>query len=284
MEFDREAMVSEDSRPVAMNEKKDQKSVVLSVEKLVLYGGNTEILKGIDWEVSRGEHWAILGANGCGKSSLLAAILAYRPAAKGEICLLGERYGRFNWPELRKRIGMVSSVLSYRVPAEETALETVLSGEAAQLGFWSRSETVNGAKALQCLEEMGVRRLADRRWAVLSQGERQKVFIARALMQDPAMLILDEPCAGLDPVAREQFLVSLRKLAQRESGPTLLFVTHHVEEIFPEISHVLVLQEGRVLGAGVKEDVLESELLSRAFGAPVTVENWGQDRWRLTPN
>ncbi|MGE9289344.1 MAG: ABC transporter ATP-binding protein [Puniceicoccales bacterium] len=266
-----------------MKEKKENQGI-LSLEGLDLYGGDTKILKGIHWEIADGEHWAILGANGCGKSSLLAAVLAYRTPAAGEICLLGERYGASNWQELRKRIGMVSSVLTHRVPPGEVALETVLSGEAAQLGYWSRSSNPKEGRALRCLGQMGVRHLANRQWSVLSQGERQKVFIARALMQDPALLILDEPCAGLDPVAREKFLESLRKLAQRKKGPTLIFVTHHVEEIFPEISHVLVLRKGRVLDSGRKEEMLNADILGRAFGASLSVARRKGDRWQLSPD
>ena len=219
---------------------------ILGVEGVVLYGENGPILKGIDWSVKRGEHWAILGANGCGKTTLLSAILAYRPVGEGEIRALGEHYGRTNWHEMRKRIGMVSSAIAHRVPPHEVALETVLSGAEAQLGYWTREdEEVDSAKALECLGVMNVEELADRPWRFLSQGERQKVFIARALMQDPELLILDEPCAGMDPVARERFLGSLGALARRRGGPHLVLVTHHVEEILSEaFGASVVVREG----------------------------------------
>ncbi|MGJ8652153.1 MAG: ABC transporter ATP-binding protein [Opitutaceae bacterium] len=243
---------------------------------------DTEIIKGIDWEVLQGENWAILGANGCGKTTLLAAITAYLTPTEGKLELLGESYGEADWNEVRKRIGIVSTVFARRVPDDEPALITVLSGATAQLGFWTRERKVDTRKALRCLSKMKVRALAERPWGVLSQGERQKVFIARALMADPELLILDEPCAGLDPVARKHFIGSLRKLAQSKNAPGLVLVTHHIEEIFSEISHVLILKNGKVLASGGKHNVLNSKNLSQAFGAPVRVRKRPNDAgWSL---
>jgi iron complex transport system ATP-binding protein len=242
-------------------------SKILELNGLIVRQDKTVILKGIDWTVKHGEHWAILGANGCGKTSLLAAITAYLTPNAGTVELVGERYGQADWQEVRQQIGMVSSALTRRVPNDESALTTVLSGETAQLGYWTREENVDTSWALRCLGKLGIRHLADRRWGVLSQGERQKVFIARALVARPQLLILDEPCSGLDPVARSRFLASIRSIAQKKKSPGLILVTHHVEEIIPEISHVLVLKKGKVLAAGLKSDILKSSLLSRAFGA-----------------
>ncbi|WP_269525118.1 ABC transporter ATP-binding protein [Coraliomargarita parva] len=257
------------------------KQPILQVEELKLYRGQTRILQGIEWTVQTGEHWAILGANGCGKTSLLSAITGYFMPSSGDIRLLGERYGEADWNELRQHIGIVSSSLTRRVPADELALETVLSGGTAQLGYWTRSKQQPTEKALRCMGKMGVRRLAERPWAVLSQGERQKVFIARALMAQPKLLILDEPCAGLDPVAREQFLLSLRKLASAKRGPGLVMVTHHVEEIIPEISHVLLLRSGRTYAAGPKETVLRAEPLGHTFGADLGLSCDKDGRYHL---
>ncbi|MBC2594765.1 ATP-binding cassette domain-containing protein [Ruficoccus amylovorans] len=254
---------------------------LLSVEGLAVMRGDTHILRRIDWRVERGQHWAILGANGCGKTSLLSAITAYLTPSSGEIVFDGDAYGETDWNEVRLRIGIVSNALTRRIPPGEDALNTVLSGGTAQLGFWTRSKSIPTDKALRCLGKLGVRHLAERRWEVLSQGERQKVFIARALMADPRLLILDEPCAGLDPVAREHFLTRLRKLAALKNGPAMILVTHHVEEIFPEISHVLVLRKGRVLAAGPVGEALSSETLSQAFGAPLALERDRQGRLRL---
>lgn len=244
---------------------------LLSIRQLKLERGDTEILKGIDWRINTGEHWAILGANGCGKTSLLTAITAYLSPNSGEIELLGERYGEADWQELRTKIGMVTHSLARRVPDDEPAIETVLSGSDAQLGYWSRDRKPPTEKALRCLGKLKVRPLANRTFGILSQGERQKVFIARALMSEPKLLILDEPCAGLDPVAREQFLDQVDKFAQAKRGPSLILVTHHIEEIIPAMTHVLILKKGKVLAAGPKAKVLNSSNLSKAFNAKLSV-------------
>lgn len=246
---------------------------ILAVQSLRLRRGNTDILKGIDWSVRPGEHWAILGANGCGKTTLLSAVTAYRAPSSGDIQLVGESYGESDWNQLRKKIGIVSTALAQHVPADELAIETVLSGEHAQLGYWTREKTVDTQKALRCLGKTGSRALANKPWSILSQGERQKTFIARALINDPQLLILDEPCAGLDPIARERFLKSLQRLARLKRGPAVVLVTHHVEEIFPEITHVLLLKKGKVLAAGRKREVLHHRnKMTQAFGAPLQIE------------
>ncbi|MDQ8192850.1 ATP-binding cassette domain-containing protein [Coraliomargarita sp. SDUM461004] len=246
---------------------------LLAVESLKVTRGDVDILKGINWRIQPGENWAILGANGCGKTTLLSAITAYRAPSSGEIHVVGETYGESDWNEIRQQLGIVSSALSQRVPSDEWAIETVLSGQSAQLGYWTREKKVDSHKALRCLGKMGVRALAKRAWGVLSQGERQKVFIARALINDPQLLILDEPCAGLDPVARERFLVSLTKLTRLKKSPAIVLVTHHVEEIIPQITHVLLLKKGKVFAAGPKREVLlQHEKMSKAFGANIHVQ------------
>lgn len=254
---------------------------ILSVEGLGVYRGKTRMLKDIDWTVGQGEHWTILGANGSGKTSLLAAITGYLMPSEGDTFLLGDSYGDADWREVRQKIGMVSSAIAQRIPQDEPAIATVLSGESAQLGYWTRKRVSNDDKARSCLKTMGVEDLANRHWGILSQGERQKVFIARALMADPALLILDEPCAGLDPVARERFLISLRKMISKKPKLGIILVTHHVEEIFPEISHVLVLSNGEVLASGPKAKVLKSNILSEAFGAKVRVSKTKHGIWQF---
>lgn len=259
-------------------------SALLSIHDLRVARGSARILSGVTWSIRKGEHWAILGANGSGKTSLLAAIMAYLTPSHGEIRLLGRSYGSDDWQELRKSVGMVSSALTRHIPPDETALDTVLSGESAQLGYWSRRRSAHEAKAKRCLSRAGAGRLAGHLWGVLSQGERQKVFIARALVADPRILILDEPCAGLDPVAREQFLQTMRRLASEKHGPSLILVTHHVEEIIPEISHVLVLRRGRILAAGRTSRVLTAGVLSEAFGAPVKITGDSAQGWKMQVN
>ena len=191
------------------------------------------ILDAIDWLVERGQHWVILGANGSGKTSLLSTLTGYTPLTAGEISVLGETYGRTDWRELRKRIGFVSSSVNQMMAGHETTLDTVISGRHAMIGMWGDIRAGERGQALRILRQVEADQIRDRPWRVLSQGERQRALIGRALMARPQLLILDEPCAGLDPVAREHFLQFIERLARRRGSPTLVLVTHHVEEIMP---------------------------------------------------
>ena len=227
------------------------------------------ILDGLDWTVRRGEHWAIVGANGSGKTSLLSTLTGYMPLTAGQISLLGETYGQTDWRELRKRVGIVSSSIHQLMAGHESTLETIIGGRHAMIGMWGEVTPAERAQALKIVRQVEAVAIRDRPWRVLSQGERQRVLIGRALMARTELLILDEPCAGLDPVAREHFLQFLERLARQRGAPTLVLVTHHVEEIVPAFSHVLVLKGGQVLAAGPKRRVLTSATLSRAFHAHV---------------
>lgn len=246
-------------------------TAILEVSQLRVSRGPTEILRGIDWRVGPGEHWTILGANGSGKTSLLKALTGFLSPTGGDLALLGRRYGHCDWRELRLQIGVVTSAFVASIPPAEPALETVVSGKYAQLDLWHAGTRADRAAARQLLAASGLTHLAAREWCYLSQGERQRVLIARALMANPRLLILDEPCAGLDPVAREKFLVFIDRLAREKSArtPSLVLVTHHVEEIMPAFTHALLLREGSVLAAGPRERVLTSANLSATFGAPL---------------
>ena len=248
---------------------------VLSVKRLRIRRGDTEILRDVSWRVQRGEHWAILGANGSGKTSLLSALTGYLTPTDGEIVLLAHRFGRADWRELRKQVGLVSSSVRQLMAEAELALETVVSGKYAMIDFWGRATRAERARAARLLQQVECGYLAERPWRVLSQGERQRVLIGRALMAKPRLLILDEPCAGLDPAAREHFLQFLQRLGRSKASPTLVLVTHHVEEIMPVFSHVLVLAAGRVLVAGKKPATLTAGWLSQAFAANVKLRRRG---------
>ena len=241
---------------------------MLEISGLRIQRGRTTILDDISWRVERGQHWVILGANGSGKTSLLSALTGYLMPTAGDISVLGENYGQSDWRELRKHIGLVSSSVRQMMHDEEPALETVISGKYAMIDFWGRATTRDRAEAKQILRRIECAHLAERQWLVLSQGERQRVLIGRALMAKPRLLILDEPCVGLDPAAREHFLQFLQRVGRTKGAPTLVLVTHHVEEIMPVFSHVLILKNGRVLAAGTKEAVLSGKMLSKAFGEP----------------
>jgi iron complex transport system ATP-binding protein len=250
---------------------------LLELSAVHLTRGRTPILRGIDWRVAPGQHWVILGANGSGKTTLLKALTGYMPPTSGDIALLGERYGESDWRELRLHVGVVMSAFAAAIPPAELAVDTVISGKFAQLDLWQAGTRADRRAALRLLRSVGLGYLAAREWAYLSQGERQRVLIARALMARPRLLILDEPCAGLDPVAREKFLRFVNQLARRTApfnklkavAPALVLVTHHVEEIMPAFTHALLIRGGRVLAAGPRSKVLTSENLSATFRAPL---------------
>jgi iron complex transport system ATP-binding protein len=243
------------------------------------------ILEQIDWQVEKGQHWAILGPNGSGKTSLLRSLTGYLPPTAGTISVLGETYGRTDWRELRKRIGIVSSSIYQMMADNEIALNAVLSGRYAQIGLWGEIPSEEKREAARILRRVECAYLRDRPWLHLSQGERQRVLIGRALMARPKLLILDEPCAGLDPAAREHFLQFLERLARGRGAPALVLVTHHTEEISPSFSHVLVLKGGRVLACGTKARMLNSALLSDAFGVAVRIRrNGGRYLLSVRPN
>ena len=244
-------------------------SPILSVHQLSVQRGATRILDDISWTVQRGEHWVILGANGSGKTSLLSSLTGYLSPTSGSISVLGQTFGESDWRDLRTHVGIVSSSVRQMMADHEPALVTVISGKYAMIDYWGRVKTADRTAAERILRLVEVQHLADRRWEVLSQGERQRVLIGRALMAKPRLLILDEPCAGLDPVAREHFLAFIQRLGSRRGAPALIFVTHHVEEIVPVFTHALLLREGRVLIAGKKHEVLNSANVSETFHAPL---------------
>ena len=235
----------------------------------VSYVGNGKtILGSIHWSVRPGEHWAILGPNGSGKTTLLNIACGYLwPNAGGEVF----RKGRLltNLRELRKSIGWVTSTLAAQIPADENVIRTVVSGKFAQIGLLEQFGGDAGKKdysaARRYLAEMGCDNLRDQRFGVLSQGEQQKVLIARARMTKPYLIVLDEPCAGMDPGARENFLATLPRIAKQVKIPALIYVTHHIEEILPLFRKVLVLKDGKVLHAGNTRHVLTQDILKQLY-------------------
>jgi iron complex transport system ATP-binding protein len=244
-------------------------SSILNVTALGITRDGTRIIDHVSWAVRKGEHWVILGANGSGKTSLLSALTGYLTPTTGEVEVLGQRYGSSDWRELRRAIGIVSSSVRQMMHDDEPALDSVISGKFAMIDFWGKSTPSDRAQAMRILRQVECAHLAARPWRVLSQGERQRILIGRALMARPRLLILDEPCAGLDPVSREHFLQFIQRLGGRRNSPALILVTHHVEEIMPVFSHVLLLKAGRVLALGPRDTVLASRPLGETFSAKV---------------
>ena len=230
------------------------------------------ILEDVRLRIERGEHWALVGANGSGKSTLLAIVAGDLWPSRGVVCVLGAEYGKVDKREHRKRIGVVSAAMFGNLPEYDTALEVATSGLHGMIGKLGAFEPSDLGRGARALERVGASSWSEKPYGVLSQGEKQRVMIARALVNEPNLLILDEACAGLDPVAREQFLANLGRLAAEPEGPTQIHVTHHLEEIPPFVTHALVLEGGRVLAQGPASSVLTSETLTAAFGAPCRVE------------
>ncbi len=253
---------------------------VLEVSDLRIERGVTTLIHDIAWRVRAGEHWVVLGANGSGKTSLLRALTGYLMPTEGEIRLLGEVYGDSDWRELRKQIGMVSSAVRELMADSEPALEAVVTGRYAMVDHWGEVSPEDRKAGMRILRQIECAHLAERPWAYLSQGERQRVLIGRALMAKPRLLILDEPCAGLDPAAREHFLQFVERLGRQRNAPTLALVTHHVEEIMPVFTHALVLKDGGVLASGEKAATLNSRTLSAAFDSPVRLKR-SNERYSL---
>ncbi len=254
---------------------------VLRVDHLTIRRGRVLILDDVSWCMRRREHWVILGSNGSGKTSLLSSLTGYLTPTSGQLILLGEEFGRSDWRSLRSRVGLVSSSIRQLMPDHEPALITVASGRYAMIDYWGTPKRREEREARRILRQVECEAIWDRPWIYLSQGERQRVLIGRALMAKPELLILDEPCAGLDPGARELFLQFLNRLGRDPDGPSLVLVTHHVEEITTAFTHALILKQGRVLRTGRKASVITSSTLTEAFGLPATVSRT-KGRYGLT--
>ncbi|MFE6601974.1 ABC transporter ATP-binding protein [Streptomyces albidoflavus] len=235
----------------------------------------------VSWSVKEGERWVILGPNGAGKTTLLNLASSYLFPSTGTVSILGEQLGKPGTDvfELRPRIGVAGIALAEKLPKRQTVLQTVLTAAYGMTAAWHEDyEDVDRDRALAFLDRLGMNELLDRRFGTLSEGERKRTLIARALMTDPELLLLDEPAAGLDLGGREDLVRRLGRLARDPIAPSMIMVTHHVEEIAPGFTHVLMIRQGQVLAAGPLELELTSRNLSRCFGLPLVVEQQ-DDRW-----
>ncbi|MEI2402106.1 ABC transporter ATP-binding protein [Niallia taxi] len=230
------------------------------------------ILKEIDWEINKGEHWVLYGLNGAGKTALLNMICAYYHPTVGKMTVLDKEFGKAELgASLRKKIGLVSSRLQQNLYVADSAYEIILSGAFASIGLYETPTDAMREKGINLMKQLGCYSYADRQYSSLSQGEKQRVLIARALMLNPELVILDEPATGLDFLAREQLLETIQQLAQMENCPTVIYVTHHMEEILPVFSSALLLRDGEVFAKGKTEDILTSHCLTEYFSFPVEV-------------
>ncbi|MDF2667776.1 MAG: molybdenum transporter ATP-binding protein [Paenibacillus sp.] len=237
--------------------------------------GERRILQDVQLKVNQGEHWVVLGKNGSGKTTILEMINGYLFPTSGSVRVLDNLYGTVDLREVRKHIGYISQSLLEKLTLRDPVWEVVATGEYGYLRFYEIIPQEVEDKARAMLAEVRLSHVADQPLGTLSQGERKKVMLARSLMTDPSILILDEPCSGLDLYEREQLLQSVNDLGKRNL--TMVYVTHHIEEIVPAFTHIALIQQGRVLAQGEKHKVLSAELLHNAYEVPVTIE-WVNER------
>jgi iron complex transport system ATP-binding protein len=238
------------------------------------------LLRNVDWTAHADERWIVIGPNGAGKTTLLQVASTLLYPTEGTVEVLGERLGEVDVFELRPRIGLTSAALAERVPTGEKVIDLVLTASYAQLGRWKEEyESSDVTRAVELLDALGCAHLIRRRFSTLSEGERKRVQIARAMMPDPEILLLDEPSAGLDLGGREDLLRRLSTLAANPKAPMMVLVTHHVEEVPDGFTHAMLLRRGSVLTAGPVEEVFTAKNLSRAFGVPLNIERH-ERRWR----
>ncbi len=245
---------------------------VLDFTDVVVRRNARNIVDGVDWSVSGDQRWVVLGSNGAGKTTILQLAASLLHPTSGSVEILGERLGRTDVFELRPRIGFASSAMARRVPPTETVLDVVLTAAFSVVGRWREDyEDIDERRAMRVLSEWKLDALADRTFGTLSDGEQKRVQIARAVMTDPELLLLDEPTASLDLGAREELLGLLGGYAQAPTTPAMIMVTHHVEEIPVGFTHVLLLRDGGVVAAGPLGETLTADNLTAAFGTPIAL-------------
>jgi iron complex transport system ATP-binding protein len=253
--------------------------IALQLTNVGLVRGETVILDDINWTVSAGERWIVLGANGSGKTSLIRIASLYLHPSTGDVDVLGQRLGRVDVRRHRRRIGVASSSFADLLRPGLTAMEIVMTAKNAALEpWWHEYDENDRARATELLDRFGCAALAEHAFSTLSSGERQRVQLARTLMTDPGLLLLDEPTAGLDLGGREDLVRRLSALAADPTTPATILVTHHVDEIPPGYDHVLMLRDGHVTARGPIDEVLTSTALSECFGIEVALER-RRDRW-----
>lgn len=251
-------------------------SITLSMNNVSVIRNGSSILKGIDWQVSDSERWAILGPNGAGKTTLLRVAAAQIQPSSGSASILGEVLGKTNVFDLRTRVGFASSALASRIPNSESVLNAVMTASYAITGRWNETyEDIDERRARRVLAEWNLGDLGDRAFGTLSDGEQKRVQLARAVMTDPELLLLDEPVASLDLGAREETVSLLGEYASSSSAPSMIMVTHHLEEIPAGFSHALLLNDGSVVAQGEIDRVVNSDLLSETFGFALEVTKTG---------
>lgn len=252
---------------------------MIHIENIKLYRNEKLILDRLNWQVEKNQHWAILGLNGSGKTTLLKVINGYIWPNEGKVQVLGETYGETYIPKLRRRIGWVSNAMIDNLNWQDNAIEIVLSGKFGALRLFEEVSEAEIEEAVRIMKQFNCDYLANKTFEYLSQGERQRIQISRAIMANPDILILDEPCGGLDIIERENLLQTIEQIAGRENCPTLIYVTHHVEEILPCFQHVLLMKDGKDAATGTREQILTEPVLSNFFGRDVSLQIQRDRAW-----
>jgi iron complex transport system ATP-binding protein len=258
--------------PVPVPAPPDDDTVVSFDRVSVIRNGNF-LVRGLSWQVELDERWVILGPNGAGKTTLLNLASARMHPSRGTAWVLGERLGRTDVTELRTRIGITTGAFGERLPPDERVLDVVVTAAWSVVGRWRESyDPQDEARARQLLDQLGMGALVERMFGTLSEGERKRTQIARALMTDPELMLMDEPAAGLDLTGREQLVRSLSSIATAVGAPAMVLVTHHVEEIPPGFTHAMLLKQGRVVSAGPMDQALTAETLSETFDLALSLK------------
>lgn len=249
-------------------------SAILQLENISVVRGDRVILGPLDWQVLEGQRWVILGPNGAGKTTLLQVCSSLIHPSSGQIRILGQTLGKVDVFELRTQIGLTSSKLVEQLPDDELVIDVVLTAAYAMFGRWQEKYDLwDESRAMALLTALGVRDLGNRVFGSLSDGEKKRVQIARSLMADPELLLLDEPASSLDLGGREDLLQRIENFASDPLAPATVIVTHHIEEIPVGTTHALLLKEGKVLAQGVIDQVITNENLTNAYGLPIAVQS-----------
>mgnify|MGYP000899428543 CR=1 FL=1 len=251
---------------------------LLHYENICFRRDGRHILDNVNWHIEKGENWALLGLNGAGKSTLLSMIPAYQIPTTGTLRVFGHEFGKYAWPKIKSRLGFVSSALGqFQSTLDKQVVEdVVISGAFSSIGIYQDVSPEVRERGMQLFYEFGLGHLEGHRFYTLSAGEQRRVLLARSIMANPDLLILDEPCSGLDLPAREQFLKTVESMARDERKP-FIYVSHQIEEIMPSITHVAIIKDGLIVYKGKKQDILTDDILTDVFGIDVSVV-WEQDR------
>lgn len=256
---------------------------LISMNNVTLKRQGKTLLNNLNWQVSKGEHWAILGLNGSGKTTLLKLIMAEYWSSDGQVEVLGTKFGQGDIPQMRQKIGIVGSFISERLPNHMLAEKIVLTGKYKSSILYKEYGEKELNEARQMLISIGGKHLLGRIYASLSQGEKQLLLIARSLMEEPEIIILDEATSGLDLFAREKLLAQIEKITDLPHTPTILYVTHHAEEITDKMNHILLLRRGEIVAQGLKEDIITPQILENFYESPVNIIPIDDKRFFIKP-